>query len=585
MITLSTCCRTLYSKSYMRNKLMYQRALPLMYQKNEAAIYTNTWIVRITTSCNIRSSNNKFISSTRNTRANTSKGKDGNVSPHSFTVFSAGAAKKRSAMAQNKVEEQAHMDFVDSKTKLVIPSVPLGHKEWSKLKEEHGTIRGFEDFVMSKMVSTQSDINVAKSLLNFAAKENNGISYKLLLKYLALCGKLNLVSEMYDVYDIMKSTFKSFDTGAYSLFIKGFSQTDRWRESIDMLETITKTIIPSPRNYGDCIQGAIHHRRGDIAWGLYQEMLQHDLTPCEDTFQCLFKADRDMQDEAFRNELRCVLDYLRDHQIYPGESLMQSIKFWFESNPNENWRGHLSRISDSGRCEVCRQQLESIHLTPEEYKTLKDSVLDSVIKGRDTFRKTTPQELQEFQQFVRSRPPYDIVIDGLNVAHMSLKEVRSQTLLHVVTSLSSGGKRALVLGRKHMLKESRAWVRRHMQQLQQQADCFFLDDISEDDPFLLYASLSSGSHCCFLTRDLLRDHKACLPDAHTKRLFFKWQRGHQLVLPFYTPGKKVHLQPILSYDTILQSTDLSWHIPYDKIGVERASYEVPKTWLCLQRSH
>lgn len=53
---------------------------------------------------------------------------------------------------------------------------------------------------------------------------------------------------------------------------------------------------------------------------------------------------------------------------------------------------------------------------------------------------------------------------------------------------------------------------------------------SEDDPFLLYATLFSGNHCRFVSRDLMRDHKACLTDAATRRLFFKWQRGHQMVL-------------------------------------------------------
>lgn len=53
---------------------------------------------------------------------------------------------------------------------------------------------------------------------------------------------------------------------------------------------------------------------------------------------------------------------------------------------------------------------------------------------------------------------------------------------------------------------------------------------SEDDPFLLYATLHSGNHCKFVSRDLMRDHKACLSDGATRRLFFKWQRGHQLVV-------------------------------------------------------
>ncbi len=60
--------------------------------------------------------------------------------------------------------------------------------------------------------------------------------------------------------------------------------------------------------------------------------------------------------------------------------------------------------------------------------------------------------------------------------------------------------------------------------------------------FLLYAALHSGVHCNFLSRDLMRDHKACLSDSTARRLFFKWQRGHQLVISHYVPGKRVRFQ-------------------------------------------
>lgn len=60
--------------------------------------------------------------------------------------------------------------------------------------------------------------------------------------------------------------------------------------------------------------------------------------------------------------------------------------------------------------------------------------------------------------------------------------------------------------------------------------CLFLSFRSEDDPFLLYATLHSGNHCRFVSRDLMRDHKACLLDGASRQLFFKWQRGHQMVV-------------------------------------------------------
>lgn len=73
--------------------------------------------------------------------------------------------------------------------------------------------------------------------------------------------------------------------------------------------------------------------------------------------------------------------------------------------------------------------------------------------------------------------------------------------------------------------------------------CMFACGSSEDDPFLLYATLHSGNHCRFVSRDLMRDHKACLPDGATRRLFFKWQRGHQLVVDgFVTAGRRVQFQ-------------------------------------------
>ncbi|OWK08726.1 KIAA0391, partial [Cervus elaphus hippelaphus] len=156
-------------------------------------------------------------------------------------------------------------------------------------------------------------------------------------------------------------------------------------------------------------------------------------------------------------------------------------------------------------------------------------------------------------------------------------------LLNVVSHLAKQNLQVLVLGRKHMLTQNSRWKRVEMEKMQKQASFFFADNISEDDPFLLYATLHSGNHCKFITKDLMRDHKACLPDAKTQRLFFKWQQGHQLAIVSKHPGAKITFQHILSYDTVVQTTGDSWHIPYDDDLVERYSYEVPTKWLCLHR--
>lgn len=75
---------------------------------------------------------------------------------------------------------------------------------------------------------------------------------------------------------------------------------------------------------------------------------------------------------------------------------------------------------------------------------------------------------------------------------------------------------------------------------------------SEDDTFLLYATLRSGKHCKFVTRDFLRDHKACLSDSTTRHLFRKWQRGHQIAFSSSVEGK--HINFLVSFLLQWEST-------------------------------
>ena len=51
-----------------------------------------------------------------------------------------------------------------------------------------------------------------------------------------------------------------------------------------------------------------------------------------------------------------------------------------------------------------------------------------VIKGEDIFKKTTPQELDAFMEFVDGGPGYDVVIDGLNVANIKKRTLPGQVV-------------------------------------------------------------------------------------------------------------------------------------------------------------
>lgn len=69
-----------------------------------------------------------------------------------------------------------------------------------------------------------------------------------------------------------------------------------------------------------------------------------------------------------------------------------------------------------GICKSCQKHLNTVPITEEEFRTLQCAFMDRVVVGKDVFRNTTPEEIKGFLHFVKMTAPYDMVIDGLNVA-------------------------------------------------------------------------------------------------------------------------------------------------------------------------
>nr|XP_012591958.1 mitochondrial ribonuclease P protein 3 isoform X2 [Microcebus murinus] len=345
------------------------------------------------------------------------------VSSDPSHFFLAGAAKKRSQMNSQRKDHA----LPPVKNTIQLPTKPLNSKEWDKLKEDFKGKVNFESWISSQMAHSHSSVDVAKSLLAWVAAKNNGIvGYNLLVKYLHLSVFHKQTSEVIDVYEIMKARYKSLEPEAYTLLIRGLIHSDRWREALLLLQDIKKVMTPSRKNYNDCIQGALLHQDVNMAWNLYQELLAHDLVPLLETLKAFFDVGKDVKDDHYSNKLVDILLYLRNNHLYPGESFAHSIKTWFESVPGQQWKGQFTTIQKSGQCSGCGKTIESIHLSPEEYEFLKGKIIRDVIDGGDQYKKTTPWELKRFKNFVKSCPPFDIVIDGLNVAKMFPKVRESQ---------------------------------------------------------------------------------------------------------------------------------------------------------------
>lgn len=247
------------------------------------------------------------------------------------SVFTAGTAKRTAEYLKKRAgvdtEELSPLRARGS-VKVALPDHPLTPSEWAKFKESSSKPERFEMQIMEGLLATNADVNIAKSLLAYVVQDKGTLSYELLLRYLTLCVSGGHHSEVFDTYDIMRTCFKTLDTGASSLFIKGFSQTERWREALVVLEGMKKALRPSPRNYSDAITGAALHGDTETSWRLYDELLELGLVPNQDTWQCLFQSG--ITQQGHEDKLFSVLSYMRDNQIYPEEPLIKTIKAWFE---------------------------------------------------------------------------------------------------------------------------------------------------------------------------------------------------------------------------------------------------------------
>jgi ribonuclease P protein 3 len=70
-----------------------------------------------------------------------------------------------------------------------------------------------------------------------------------------------------------------------------------------------------------------------------------------------------------------------------------------------------------GICQSCLQSLQKTTITKDEFKLLSQSFMKNAVIGKNIFYASSPQELKRYMVFINSMNPYNLVIDGLNIAY------------------------------------------------------------------------------------------------------------------------------------------------------------------------
>ncbi|XP_063705462.1 mitochondrial ribonuclease P catalytic subunit [Culicoides brevitarsis] len=378
-------------------------------------------------------------------------------------------------------------------------------------------------------------------------------------------------SRIIEIYRELKQNYDTFDSTTCENLILGLSLTSAWKEGIQLLEDAKLTAIPGRFTYTALITSALKNEEPSTFFRLLDEMIGHEQQPTSQIYNTWIDWCKNMAD--FEKIFRFLEDMGLHMPLDSAEKLIKKMS-------SMKITAQKVRVTKYGNCSGCKKSLDTTALTIDEFNNVRDAFLSKVIVKNNIFLNTNPEELQAFKNFLEENGPYDCVVDGLNVAYSKGNKgavAQANLLLQVVTELTKIHKNILVLGKKHMIK----WPAQQMKRLRMIADTFFTADISQDDPFLLYATLKSGPEARFCSRDLMRQH-AFLLGPELRICFFKWrdQRQYKLKSSF----KVLFDKPCL-YKGTAHKIDNVWHIPFVEDERTWLNEYVPtdeKQWMCIQ---
>ncbi|XP_053670196.1 mitochondrial ribonuclease P catalytic subunit [Anopheles nili] len=469
------------------------------------------------------------------------------------------------------------------KAKLAMNIIPTV-EEWKNIRTNILSERSFNNTnVDSVVLGLCPNLRIGKSYIDYlhqqGLKINLAIAGKLLRLYRLKEDQVNEEDEadIWRIYSDLRVQNPILDAYTCEHAINALTLTKHWKHSLELLEMIKISGTPDSSSY-NCI-AAKSFMSGDesIGWKMLCEMCINKRIPNDDCFLAWLDYSR-RKDQIFSNNLQRMLQFTSDHSVFLSKRVGKALL----SLPKElGISAHETRITDNGKCSHCKGSLSSIVVPQEMFQELRDKFIEAVFIRKEIFNRTTPEELKRFQSFLSKTIPYDVVIDGLNVAFSSGNQknpaVYSQQVAAVVRHYVRQKKRVLVIGRQHMDK----WRSKEMKYIRENSFLFLTEDLSHDDPFLLHAALESGPNTDFFSRDLMRKHSFMLGD-HLSVVFKRWQQEHQYSLLSVLSDGRVMIKSPFKYELYAhKSCDNRWHVPLVENGYRIPKVEKQNDWLCM----
>jgi len=356
----------------------------------------------------------------------------------------------------------------------------------------------------------------------------------------------------------------------------GFCCTPLWRESVQYLKALKNRSDITMNTLVCIITKAFDEAEIDLGWTLTQDIFnRHETLPI-----AIFAAWFNLCEKNNNFSHLKVLEFLRDNECIVRIDLAELIQEKFKQFGSQITTTVINH--NNGKCKNCNQVLKPVRVTTSEFKMLQERFMSNVMIGKNIFNNSSPQELNDFKDFIEMTGPYDVVVDGLNLAYAYRGKIVNNSITKIVMkTFIEQNLKVLLIGRKHLVKI----LGNEFNFIRKNCHIFFTNDLSKDDPFVLYAAMYSGLGTQILTRDLMRSHKFLLGDSEMKNIFQKWLQKHRLVLKI-RPGNHVTVKdPITHLQRTQESENGIWHLPYQEFK-EPGSWSKPDSspdkWMCIK---
>ena len=264
----------------------------------------------------------------------------------------------------------------------------------------------------------------------------------------------------------------------------------------------------------------------------------------------------------------------RIRQYFASEAAIEALPFGSGAFTKWSWRD-AEVDNETGECLAGGGFLKAIDLDQSEFAAFANGI--ATIAERHEKR---PQDFQNFRKWLNDHGPFDIIIDGANIAFFgfrdpggfSFKQIR--TAVDVMTSRFPG-KRVLVILHVSRTKGPKAEESRaseFLSELRREKMIYAAPPGSNDDWYWMYASVNAAEGGLLLSNDEMRDH---IFQLLAPKYFQKWKQRHQYRYKIDETGKMDVFPPPPFTMCVQQLENGCWVFPYAD-GLDKVR------WICAK---